>query len=339
MKSLLFLIFTFFAVSLWAEERVELSGRVVFNDKGVERALVFVKQVDGEDIFRTETDKDGYFSMPLYRGTYFIEARKKIDNIFYVGFSGKNPLYLNSNSYVGVKLLPPSRLIKKKLKKKTSILKVKILFDGNPVKDARVYLYLKEKDIKGMPFIYSEPSDGKGIAVIKDVLPGNYSIVVRKRKDLTTPLGPLSEGDLIGFYSERTLDLKEGFEYLITVNLFKKVQEEIGKPIDVKNDITIKGVVLDEEGKPLSDLYAFLYTKKEMGHERPVSISQKTKEDGIFELIVPQKGRYYLGVRQFYGGTPIQGEWYGLYDKTFDHHIDIFENMSGITIKAKKILR
>ncbi len=256
----------------------------------------------------------------------------------YRGFTGKNPVFINSDTYLGIKLLPPSKVKITRIKSRDVVLKIRALQDGKPVNNARAYLYLSEKDIKGMPYLYSEPSDNKGQIKISGILPNRYFILLRKKKNLS-PLGPISDGDLIGFYSGRYLDLKEGMQYSLDIHMFVKAQDDITKPLDIKEGFIIRGRALDEKDTPIQGVYAFLYTRKEMGHERPVSISAKTGKDGIFELIVPRTGVYYLGVREFYGGTPVQGELYGTYDLTYDHHIKVFSNITGISIRVRRILR
>ncbi len=130
---------------------------------------------------------------------------------------------------------------------------------------------------------------------------------------------------------------RKGKKYYIKIPIFKKNQDDL--PYQVKPKYKLTGYALDENGRPVSGVYAFAYKNKEMGHERPVSISKKTREDGFFELYLPEKGKYYIGVRQFYGGTPIQGELYGLYDKTYDHHNFVENDVENITITLRKILR
>lgn len=338
MKNLfLFLIFFFLVSNVEANQTRVLSGRVVFGTEGVADAIVKIRELDEDMEHYVETNEDGYFSINLKEGVYFIEGRKNLNQKSYVGFSGRNPLLLNEDTYVGIKLLPESRISKKTYLKRKNILKIRCFKDGKPVDSVRIYLYLKVKDIKGMPYLFTEPTKKNSI-VIKDLLEGSYYIVARKKRD-NNPLGPLSEGDLIGFFSKNPLTIKDGFSYEITIHMFEKIKDIVTKPVETKKYFKIQGKVVNEKGEPVSNVYAFLYTKKEMGHERPLSISNRTKEDGFFELIAPTAGRYYLGVRQFYGGTPVQGELYGLYDKTYDHHIDVFENITGIVIKTKKILR
>lgn len=337
MRKILVLLIFFWLSDLQGSS-LSLTGRVVIDSKGVDKAQVIIREINEKKEYSAETDKDGYYQIKINEGVYFVEAKKNINNKNYIGFSGKNPILLTEDSYIGIKLLPESKLSKRKLKNTDIILLIKCFYNGKPVESARVYLYLKEKDIKGMPYVYSNLTNKNGVTKIDNVLEGNYYIVVRKKTD-DFPLGPIREGDLIGFFSKNPLEVKEGYQYNLEIHLFEKVQDEVTKPVDTKKGIKILGKAIDENGNPVSGVYAFLYTKKEMGHERPVSISSKTKDDGKFELIAPFPGKYYLGVRQYYGGTPIQGELYGLYDKTYDHHINVFENITGILIKTKKILR
>lgn len=335
---ILLIMFVFLPVSVLA---AQLSGRVMFGGKPAEGVKVSAYEAAplSEGRLETLSGKDGYFNFSLEKGKfYFIEAEKSIAGKLYKGFSGKNPVFTDGDAYVGIKLLPVYEM--KAVKKTGEEISVKgeVLHENKPLQGARVYFYLSPKDFKGMPYMYSEPADNKGRFKIKGMIEGNYFIVARKKKD-AAPLGPVTEGDFIGFLPQNPVYIKSGHEYRIKVPVFMKEKEEAPSLSAVKERVTIKGRAVDKDGKPVSGVYAFAYKHKEMGHERPVSISNKTGADGYFELAVPEKGRYYLGVRELYGGTPVQGELYGLYDGSFDHHLVVEKETSGLEIMLKRILR
>lgn len=314
----------------------EVKGRVMLKDMPVNSANVNIYDENLNLRMNTKTDEAGYFSLYLDEGNYFFEASYSSDNKKYIGYSGKNPVYISQNEYIGIKLLPFYDFKSKKSKSKKTTIKGQVILDEKPLKDAVVYFYLSVKDIKGMPYHFTMPTDKNGYFEVKDILPGKYFVVVRKKKSGSL-FGPIEEGDFIGFFQQNPINLEKGKEITVKIPVFKKVQDDV--PNQVKTQYKITGYAVDEMGNPVKGVYAFAYRNKEMGHERPVSISKKTKEDGYFELFIPEKGKYYLGVRQFYGGTPIQGELYGLYDKTYDHHLLVEDNIEDIKITVKKILQ
>ncbi|MCX7769669.1 MAG: carboxypeptidase-like regulatory domain-containing protein [Proteobacteria bacterium] len=336
MRYLFFLIFYAFLVQdLYSHE---VKGRVVFK----ENTPVFGANVNiynenrDTKILSTTTDPEGYFNINLEEGVYFFEATYVEKNRRFVGYSGKNPLLVSGSEYIGIRLLPLYKFKEQKVKNNKTKVIGQVLFEDKPLKDSIVYFYLSGRDIKGMPYVYSMPTNKKGFFEINDILPGKYFIVARK-KISGSLFGPIEEGDFIGFFQHNPINLEKGKVYSIVIPVFKKVQDDV--PIQVSAKYKITGYAIDEKGNPVSGVYAFAYKNKEMGHERPISISKKTKKDGYFELPIPESGKYYIGVRQFYGGTPLQGELYGLYEQTYDHHIYVDKNIENIKITVRKILR
>lgn len=315
----------------------EVKGRVVIDSKPVNGAYINVYDQNMNVVLDSvKTNESGYFTLNLEEGTYFFRASYAEKNKKYVGYSGKNPVYIFQDDYIGIKLLPFYDLKIKKSKSGRSKIKGEVIFEGKPLKNAIVYFYLSGKDIKGMPYIYTMPTNKNGFFEINDILPGRYFLVARKKRS-EAYFGPIDEGDFIGFFQQNPINIEKGKIYFVKIPVFKKVQDDI--PNQVKASFKITGYALDESGKPVAGVYAFAYKNKEMGHERPVSISKKTKDDGYFELFIPERGVYYLGVRQFYGGTPVQGELYGLYEETYDHHIYVENDVKDIKITLRKILK
>lgn len=78
--------------------------------------------------------------------------------------------------------------------------------------------------------------------------------------------------------------------------------------------VTIKGVVTDDKGKPLAGIMVTL--KENMSAPRPKFISERTREDGTFELRVPPGKYYVMGRESLRGGRPRAGSFIGTYGKT-----------------------
>jgi hypothetical protein len=69
---------------------------------------------------------------------------------------------------------------------------------------------------------------------------------------------------------------------------------------------TIEGVVRDPEGKAVRGAVVFCYNKPP-ARGKPLFVSDKTGDDGKYILRVSEGGKYYLKVRDVYGGGPPKG--------------------------------
>lgn len=331
------IVFLLFSVSDVVNAYV-VTGRVLIGDNVNNNAYVYFK-TSGKAI-KTDVDKTGFFKIELEKGTYLVTADAMIENKLYKGFSGRNPIYIDKDEHIGIKLLRANKIkILKNSKSYAPIIQGRLLYNGKPVKDARVYLYMNLYDFKGMPYYYSLPTDKLGRFKISDVIEGSYFVVAKKKND-NQPLGPLMEGDLIGFLSDESYNFKGGYIYKFDINMFQKMKDEPPATLPAEGEVYyVRGKAVDKSGNPVEGLYAFAYDKKVIGHERPVSISKRTDKAGNFVLPLPKKGKYYIGVREFYGGTPVQGEYYGLYPETYDHHLNVDKDVNNVVIAVEKILK
>ncbi len=101
----------------------------------------------------------------------------------------------------------------------------------------------------------------------------------------------------------------------------------------------IKGVVLDEKGKPVPDVYVFAFLK-DARTKRPLYISEKTDKNGRFLLRVGGEGIYYLKVRDFIDrGKPKEDSIIGIFgepDKPENLEIKDGEIKDNVKIKVTK---
>lgn len=339
MKNKPFLILLLLLIFLTKVEQTfafKITGRIL-SDGVKEKASVIISNAKGE-VQSLTTDESGWFETELPEGVYIVRSELKTKGKIYKGFSGKNPIYLNKDEHIGIKLFAVKKPIIKKINSPQPLIKGTLSYENKPVKNGRVYFYLNLMDFKGMPYHYSMPTDKKGKFVVKELLEGSYFVAAKKRSD-ENPLGPVKEGDMIGFFSSEPYFFKNGYLYDVKINMFVKTKDESPPVLSNKGLFYLKGVIVDKNNKPLKGLYAFAYNKKIIGHERPIALSNRTDNDGKFVLPLPDKGRYYIGVRELFGGTPVQGEYYGLYDMTYDHHIDVDGDIENIIITAEKILK
>jgi len=137
-----------------------------------------------------------------------------------------------------------------------------------------------------------------------EILRGEYLIGVNfndtgKRK-------PLNVGDYYHI-------LKETFRFQEKVNDIGVIKISPVKLETFKVKTAIKGVVLDEKGKPVPDVYVFAFLK-EQKTKRPLFISEKTDKEGRFLLRLGGEGIYYLKVRDLIDrGKPKKDSIIGIY--------------------------
>lgn len=163
-----------------------------------------------------------------------------------------------------------------------------------------------------VPDMVSRTND-KGEFSVK-LLPGSYYMGAMVREMGQGP-GPPRKGEEYFFIRTDSGKLR-----LFKVN--KKALSKVGKVEGVKpgefeefkDFITIQGVVADESGKPTSGIMVNL--KDSLKSPRPRYVSDRTDENGKYELRVPP-GKYYVMAREsLRGGRPRTGSYIGTYGKT-----------------------
>ncbi len=134
-----------------------------------------------------------------------------------------------------------------------------------------------------------------------------YIIAIKKSK---RGLGPPEAGDHFFYYMDvkgpRVIEVKRGVKLDIGINrtipvTFVSEQEGI---------TAIKGIILDEEGKPLSGVRVGAYSNFAM-LGKPDYITRMSDKDGRYELRLPEGGSYYIVARSRPGGPPVSGDYYG----------------------------
>jgi hypothetical protein len=158
----------------------------------------------------------------------------------------------------------------------------------------------------------SIPTDAGGNFEL-DVPPGIYYVVARKRLS-GQPTGPLSPGD---YYSDhQRLVAKVVAGKMVVVDLPVVVMKAPmffnSRQTDKETTTGIKGVLVDQFGKPVRGGFAMAYVNQEM-KRLPDYISSLSDERGNFTLYLPEGGTYYLGARIQAWDMPAHGEPYGIY--------------------------
>jgi hypothetical protein len=104
---------------------------------------------------------------------------------------------------------------------------------------------------------------------------------------------------------------------------------------------SISGRILDASGAAVPGAHAFAYEEKVMSHKKPAFLSAAAGADGRYVLHLSRGGTFYVGARSGYGDSPARGEWYGLFDGTADHAVNVEAGgvREGVDIVVERILQ
>lgn len=166
--------------------------------------------------------------------------------------------------------------------------------NGKPVAGVKIFLYESSNVRKPADFI-SVPSDQDGRASIT-APKARYWAVARLKKDAL--YGPLMPGDKhsgepVEIDCSGTADTE--VEFVVADIL------EVGQKKRANNPDTVKmrGRILDKDGNPVSQAYAFAHSTKEIEFI-PEHLSAWTDDDGSYTLYLPSGGSFFVGsARQF----------------------------------------
>lgn len=159
--------------------------------------------------------------------------------------------------------------------------------NGKPVAGVKLFLYESTNVRKPADFI-SVQSDQRGRTVIT-APKGRYWAVARLKKDAL--YGPLMPGDKhSGEPVEIDLSENTEIEFIVADIL------EVGQKKRTNNSDTVKvrGRILDKDGKPVVNAYAFAHATKEIEYI-PEYLSTWTDENGNYTLYLPAGGRFFMG--------------------------------------------
>jgi hypothetical protein len=170
---------------------------------------------------------------------------------------------------------------------------------------------------------------------------GKYYIGGIKRLSGKQHIGPPEEGDL--FLGSRGSEGKPIPAYVVKTgertdvgilsgaSPFRRAAVQYGPGITA-----IDGMVLYPDGRPAEGALVFGYLSPTMVG-KPTFVSERTGKDGMYILRVNTGGRYYLKVRDLYGGgPPAAGAIMGSYgqEKPTEVTVKTGERTSGIMIKV-----
>lgn len=165
---------------------------------------------------------------------------------------------------------------------------------GKPVQGVKIFLYESSNVRKPADFI-SEASDAAGKAAVT-VPKGMYRAVARLKKGAL--YGPLMPGDK---HSGEPVSIDCSEDGETEADFVVADIREIGQKKRTSNAETIRlsGRILDQEGNPVAQAYAFAHSGKEIEFV-PEYLSAWTDHNGNYALYLPATGVFFVGsARQF----------------------------------------
>lgn len=214
----------------------------------------------------------------------------------------------------------------------------RVVAGGFPVSGVYVGAYFRtETAFRDLGFAASAPTAEDG-SFILDLPPGKYYLVARKRA-AGGVAGPLRKGDQFGYYAANPVLVAAGRYARVAIPLTAlKLRNTPVYSGEYKAASSIEGRILDASGRPRKGVYAALYDNPDLLN-KPVFLSDVTGEDGRYRLPVPVAGRYHLGARSGYGGSPAPGDLYGRYEGNPEHSVTVKEGdrLTGIDIVVNEV--
>ena len=322
--------------------------RVSFRDAVLPGARVEFHRTPGETVeapvAAVMTDREGIAAVELPPGRYFLVARWAKDGEYsrpvapgdrYAYFGG-NPVFLGpgarSEIYLGIEeVLPPP----KDEGTDTGITGAGgvVSVNGVPAPDVHVSAYLKpDGGFRDMGFAASSPTGSDGRFLL-ELPPGKYYLLARKRAGGGVA-GPLRKGDLFGYFPGNPVTITQGKVTRVALPATSlKLRNAPAWSAGYSAPASIEGRIVDKAGRPVQGVYAALYDNPDLLN-RPVFLSDSTGADGKYRLPVPVPGRYFLGARSGYGGSPAAGDHYGRYEGNAEHAVTIRygDDLKGIDL-------
>lgn len=270
------------------------------------------------------TGADGRYRLELPAGSYALFVQDPSQRLF--AFCGRNPLRLGAEEtiWAGLQAVPmvaPDHAAYDD--PASAAIEGRVLFEGQPLAGAVVYLYLDvADDLKGQGFRTSAPTAADGVFVFDTLPESNYYLVARKRAD-GGRVGPVLEGDCLALASANPVTAKAGKSTRVDLHAVRKTREEAGSATFSHGGMALRGTVADGAGRPVAGVHVFAYRERVIGHQRPAALSPPTGADGSFIVEFAAPGFYFVGARQFYGDSPAPGELFGMYDASADHGLEV----------------
>lgn len=339
----------------------QVKGKAVYQNKGISNANVYAYQKSEKSFSLSlinvspPADGNGNFSLELKPGIYYLMVKKTkvpgenlLENNDYFGYYGGNPVRVSAGSPVELIINCVKNVFTSSIKSlDPSIDKPGIsgtvFYDDKPLDGAEIFVYLSmEKDLKG-PAYFSAVSDEQG-RFYAPLESGTYYFVCRKRI-VSEQFGPIQAGDFFGYFAANPISLRQKEHKSIIMYALKKEAIK-GSTIILTpsgtakvNKTSISGKVHDLFKEPVSGVFVCLYKNDEMVG-KPEYISNKTGEDGSFQIDLVSGGKFYLIAKENFGGIPQSNDFIGYLSDSEDHSVEITNDkkLTGLEIIGDRIL-
>ncbi len=183
--------------------------------------------------------------------------------------------------------------------------------NGAPLAGAFVNIYPDTiSNLLGPSQFISSPTDAGGSYQL-NVPAGIYYVVARKRLSGNST-GPLEPGDLYSEHQRIKVRVEAG-KYAVVelpVVAMKAPMFFKSRVVDRETTTGIRGVLVDQAGKPVMGGFAMAYADPEM-KRLPDYASTLSDEQGRFTVYLPEGGTFYLAARIHAWDMPLPGEPYG----------------------------
>lgn len=145
-----------------------------------------------------------------------------------------------------------------------------------------------------------------------EVPPGTYYLTATKKRD-GEPLGALGAGDRYTFFEGNPVTVAAGGKVSVVLQVVEKLREDDVAKTGALGVTGIRGVVRDENGKPVPGVFAFASLEPRLGGKMPPFRSRPAGPDGTYFIELPSGGTYFVRARTGHGGPPVKGQWTGSY--------------------------
>jgi len=325
--------------------------RVTWQEDPLPDARVgILRSVGGTVVASARTDAEGRTAFDLPSGRYFLVVEWRRDSDYgrpiaagdrYAYFGG-NPVFVGGEDgsreiFVGTEEFAAPPGPGGEPAGGTGVAG-RVTSGGAPVEGAHVFAYLRtDSAFRDLGFAASAPTAADG-SFAMDLPPGEYHILVRKRAGGGVA-GPMRKGDLFGYYPANPVYvLSGGYARVSIPATLLKLRNVPTYSRDARTTASIEGRIFGADGKPRAGVYAALYDNPDLLN-RPVLLSDVTGADGRYRLPVPVPGRYFLGARSGYGGSPSPGDYYGRFEGNADHSVTLREGdrLTGVDITVNEV--
>lgn len=357
---------------------LQLEG-VVLSEKGPVTDAVVTAYPDYTSLRNQENgfpstpgEKPGQYRISLPEGKYYLVATGTEQTTRLFGYHGLNPLHVQEQyRWIPIIALPKDNA---RYTPGPQGVGGRVLYKGLPVANSSISIYtLEDEPFRGMGLLTNTvPEDG---TFWFDLDPGTYVVIARKRHT-GGAIGPIKKGDLFCYPSDNPIRVLPDQAAMIDISCYPRDdldaffaqdaadprgRKEEGRRAaslretdetgsirllgDRKMPAVISGRVTTLAGIPLSDLSVSAYPADEVKLFQMYVLRLKTEymtrtdENGFFRLELGN-GSYYLVAREKIGDAPLAGEYYGIYEGSPNHSIELKPNevKTGVHIIAEAIM-